>query len=419
MTKYILFTFCILFIANNAFSQSASDSLMNVGNKFYKTDDFKSAAEIWSRAAALADNKISRQEKYYYTSNAFANAKDSTNSFKYLEIAVYENGFNDLLALKNDDSYNFMHNSDRWKKLINSIKPVYTSNPLNVKVIDDDVKLFWIATEKVKRNPTEAERIYKEDYFNKGSLALQYYYVNKINTAANFVYMHKERKKYYESIKANTLKAAQLKDKYKQSFVKLKKIYPQAVFPPIYFVIGKLNSAGTSCSYGLILAIDQACMSSTADTTELNNWEKHNISSFNGLPYTVAHELIHYLQDGMAADTTLLKAAIVEGMADFIGELISGKTANERLKVFAQGKEKQIWQAFEKEMYLDRAYNWIANSDQETKDKPADLGYWVGYEICKSYYENAKDKQKSIYEMLHIQDYKKFLDDSKFIGKYQ
>ena len=45
-------------------------------------------------------------------------------------------------------------------------------------------------------------------------------------------------------------------------------------------------------------------------------------------------------------------------------------------------------------MYLDRAYNWIANSEQETDDKPADLGYWVGYQICKAYYEQATNKKK-------------------------
>ena len=120
----------------------------------------------------------------------------------------------------------------------------------------------------------------------------------------------------------------------------------------------------------------------------------------------------------MAGDTTLLHASIVEGMADFIGELISGKTANERLHVFAIGKEKIIWQNFKKEMYLNRADNWIANSEQETADMPADLGYWVGYQICKAYYNEFKNKKKAIYNMLHIQDYKKFLEQSKLEEKF-
>jgi hypothetical protein len=224
--------------------------------------------------------------------------------------------------------------------------------------------------------------------------------------------------KYYATIRANTLKAGQLKSTYQKSFVNLKRIYPEAIFPPVYFVIGKLNSAGTVSSEGLILGIDQACMSPGADTTELSNWEKANISTFKNLPYTVAHELIHFQQDGMASDTTLLKAAIQEGMADFIGELISGKSANENLIFYGKGKEKEIWANFKKEMFLDRSSNWIANGGTGKTDKPSDLGYWVGYQICKSYYEKSKNKKKAIYEMLHIKDYRNFLEQSKIDEKF-
>jgi hypothetical protein len=419
MRQNILLGLFLTMTSTFSFSQTTVDSLLKVGNTYYRKNDFLKAAQTWEKAAELTENKLAKNINYSYAASAYASAKDSTNSFSCLDIAITQLGFNDLPSLKNDDAYLFMRESSRWKKLLGSIKPVYTSNPKAVKIIDKDVLNFWKAYEMVQQNPKDAEKIYTENYINNGTMALQFYYLNKISTVNNFVYMHNLRKKYYASIRANTFKAAKLKSSYQKSFINLKKIYPEAIFPPIYFVIGKLNSAGTVSSEGLILAIDQACMSPNADTTELNNWEKHNISQFINLPHTVAHELIHYEQDGMASDTTLLAASIKEGMADFIGKLISGKTANERLLVFAKGKEKSIWTGFKKEMYLDRAYNWISNSDQETADKPADLGYWVGYQICKAYYEQATNKKKAIYEMLHIQDYKKFLEQSKLDEKYK
>ncbi len=402
-----------------SFSQTVVDSLLKVGNTFYKNNDFINAAQTWENAATLTENKLARNTNYSYAASAYASAKDSVNSFKCLDIAITQLGFNDLPSLKNDDSYLFMRESSRWKKLLASIKPTYTTNPKAVKVIDKDVINFWKAYDMVQKNPSTAEKLYIDNYINKGTMALQYYYLNKIYSITSFVFVHNLKKKYYTSIRTNTLKAAQLKSSYQKSFLNLKKIYPEAIFPAIYFVMGKLNSAGTVSSEGLILGIDQACMSLTADTTELNTWEKHNISTFENIPHIVAHELIHYEQNGMASDTTLLSASIKEGMADFIGELISGKSANERLLIFAKGKEKSIWTDFKKEMYLDRAYNWIANSEQETADKPADLGYWVGYQICKAYYEQATDKKKAIYEMLHIQDYKKFLEQSKLDEKFK
>lgn len=68
-------------------------------------------------------------------------------------------------------------------------------------------------------------------------------------------------------------------------------------------------------------------------------------------------------------------------------------------------------------MYYDRYNNWIANSLQATADNLPDLGYWIGYQICKAYYENSPDKKKAITEMLNIRDYKDFLEKSKWEEK--
>jgi Predicted Zn-dependent protease (DUF2268) len=389
------------------------DSLLQVGNTFYKKNEFKTAATIWEKASELAENKISKQEYYYYTAMAFAEAKDSVNSFRCIEKDLKLYGFNDLPALNSDESFGFMKQSKRWENILKSIKTVYATNPKKVKIINTDVINFWKAYDLASKDTLKAEEIYKKEYIKRGTIALQYYYVNKIDNLENFVLKQNLKKKYYKSIRQNTLLTKQFKSKYYKSFKNLKEIYPQAIFPPIYFVIGKLNSAGTISSHGLILAIDQACMSKQADTTELTTWEKNNISAFDELPYTVAHELIHYEQSGMASSPTLLKAAIEEGMADFIGELISGKTANERLHVYAKNKQKIIWEDFKKEMFENNISNWIANADQETEEKPADLGYWVGYHICKSYYNLSNDKKKAIYDMLNIKDYNLFLEKAK------
>lgn len=406
-------------ISYAACSQTPADSLYQSGIAFYKKQDFVNAAKAFYKAGQLAENKITKQTDFFYAAITYSLARDSSNALLSLDQSVIQNGFNDLPSLHDEETFGFLKQSKRWKEIVGTVKPVYTMDPNAVKIIDSDVRNFWAAYDKIGRNTDKAFAVqtYKNLYFDKGTLALQSYLLDKVGTIDNFVYIHQHREKYYASIRANTLKAAQLKSRYQQSFVNLRKIYVQAIFPPVYFVIGKLNSGGTICNYGLLIAIDQACMASTADTSELTTWEKNNISSFANLPHTVAHELIHYEQNGMASDTTLLSAALREGMADFIGELISGKTSNERLKVFARGKEKQIWSDFRKEMHLNRSHNWIANADQETADKPADLGYWVGYQICKSYYEESADKKNAIFDMLHIQDYKKFLTDSKFEEK--
>lgn len=408
----------LLLLSIRGVSQPTVDSLLQAGNQFYIDQDYDRAGFLWSQAAKLAEYKVQGRLYFYYAAYSYAKAKDSINSFICMEHAVFQFGFNDKQSLVSDDVFDFLERSHRWSKIVDSIEPAYTTEPSKVKIIDSDVRNFWDAYDMVQINPEKANEIYKQEYFDKGSIGLEFYFIHKIVSIDHFVYVQNIKQKYYKSIRSNTLKVSGLSQEFENIFVEFKNIYPQAIFPPIYFVIGKLNSAGTASSDGLILGIDQACMDPSVDTTELNHWEKNNISTLEDLPYIVAHELIHFQQHEIS-DTTLLKAAIDEGMADFLGELISGKTANDRLHIYARGKEKEIWQAFKHEMYLNRSYNWIANSDQETEDRPADLGYWVGYQICKSYYDQAKDKKQAINDILNIKDYKAFFKASKYDEKMQ
>lgn len=234
MRQKLLIGLILTVTYNISFSQTIVDSLLKVGNAFYKKNDFANAAKIWERAAQLTENKLAKNTNYSYAASAYASAKDSSNSFKCLDIAIKQFGFNDLPALKNDDAYLFMKESNRWKLLLRYIKPVYTANPKAVKIVDKDVVNFWKAYDLVQKDPALAEKIYTENYINKGTMALQFYYLNKISTVNNFVYIHSLRKKYYASIRTNTFKAAQLKPVFQKSFVNLKNIYPNAIFPGLF-----------------------------------------------------------------------------------------------------------------------------------------------------------------------------------------
>ena len=47
--------------------------------------------------------------------------------------------------------------------------------------------------------------------------------------------------------------------------------------------------------------------------------------------------------------------------------------------------------------------------------KPGDLGYYLGYKIVKTYYNNSKDKKRAIYDILNITDFDLFLKQSQYI----
>ena len=106
-------------------------------------------------------------------------------------------------------------------------------------------------------------------------------------------------------------------------------------------------------------------------------------------------------------------------MADFLAELLGQSTESLPNYVWAKGKEKTIWKKFTQEMLTAKYIKWINVNEESNVDNPPMQGYWVGYQICKAYYEKAPDKHKAVYDMLHIQDYKRFLKESGWEEKIE
>jgi uncharacterized protein YjaZ len=50
----------------------------------------------------------------------------------------------------------------------------------------------------------------------------------------------------------------------------------------------------------------------------------------------------------------------------------------------------------------------------KTPERPADLGYYVGYKICQEYYEKSADKKKAIKDILEIRDFDQFFRESGY-----
>lgn len=411
-------TALVLLFSYNAPAQNI-EQLSNLGDSAYLQKNYQLAIEYYNKAAAASYPAFTKSGVYYNIACCYGLQKDNSKAWKYLDSAMYY-GYTDYAHMTKDGDLNTLHaDKKKWKHIEKLAKKASDNlkDPAKAQLLTSDIHNFWKAYDAVKQDSSKEVTLYKTMYFDKASVGLKDYFQSRIFTAEAFVANQKRKRKFYAAIRANTLMVDAFKGQMKNSFVQLKEMYPEALFPNVYFVIGRWNSAGTVSSNGLLIGTDMLSKSDAVPLDELSLWERNNYKSIENLPYIVAHELIHYEQNSMGNDTTTLSACIREGMADFIGELISGKNSNPRLHDFAKGKEKKIWAEFEKEMYMNRSKNWIANSGQETTDRPADLGYWMGYQICKAYYEELNNPQQAIYDMLHIKDYKAFLMKSRYAEK--
>ena len=228
---------------------------------------------------------------------------------------------------------------------------------------------------------------------------------NRIENGNNLSKTIKANLNYYEAIRESSLSIDKKRERFYECFDNLKKIYPEAVFPDVYFVIGAKNSGGTAFNEGLIIG------------AEMFGKDKNDFKPVIDIDYVdevVAHELIHF-QQKYAQNNTLLAQCIREGSADFICELIAGSHSNTKIHEYGNTHARELWNEFVIQMNGTNWGNWLYSS--KDKSRPKDLGYWIGYKIARAYYTNAVDKIKAIQEILNIKDFNSFLADSKYNGE--
>lgn len=294
-------------------------------------------------------------------------------------------------------------------------------NPEKAEIVTSDMALFWRAYDMAK--PENNLIIYRDEYFKKGSGGLQEFLRKKIGNSCNLVTAIETAPKYYAALRTQSAKVENYKPQMLASFKKLKEIYPDAVFPNVYFVVGRVNSGGTATLGGLLIGVEMYGKTDDASLAELNNWQKAVVSKVERIPFIVAHELVHYQQKNalltslFGGEVSLLGKSLNEGSADFIGELIAGGNINPHLHEYGNPREKQLWLEFKKEMNSSDASNWLYQGDK-AKDKPADLGYYIGYKIVESYYNKSKDKKQAIKDILEIKDFNVFLTASGYDEKF-
>ncbi|HPR01651.1 MAG TPA: DUF2268 domain-containing putative Zn-dependent protease [Saprospiraceae bacterium] len=276
------------------------------------------------------------------------------------------------------------------------------SDPAQVVIHTEDIHLFWKVYDETK--PKFSARKFDEEYLEKGSDGLKGFIRMRIQSGKHLKKTIKKNIYYYENIRQASQSIDGNKPVLMGYFKKLKSIYPDAVFPEIYFVIGALNTGGTTFSGGLIIG------------AEMFGDAKDNFNPRlprEAMDLIVVHELIHY-QQNYVHDQSLLAQTIREGTADFVCELLTGSHSNEDMYQYGQAHEAELWNEFKQQMDGNSWSPWLYGNKDNSR--PKDLGYWMGYKIAQAYYLQMPDKNQAVNDLLNIQDFKKLLTQSGYNG---
>lgn len=195
-----------------------------------------------------------------------------------------------------------------------------------------------------------------------------------------------------------------VKTRLASALARLQALYPEANLPPVTLAVGRGKPVGTADKNGVMIGQEALC------AVDFMNPDVED-----RFVHVIAHEYAHVQQARFSEqnpDEKVLKATLLEGGAEFIGELISGSVAYKHLAPAVKGREREIETAFLGD--LDKAAMgsaWLYNHPG-TAEQPADLGYWIGYRITKAYYRKASDKKAALRDIIELRDPKALLAGS-------
>jgi hypothetical protein len=289
-------------------------------------------------------------------------------------------------------------------------------DPAAARLVTEDIPRFWAAFDA--RAELGTARAIDSLYFAPGTAGLKDWIRLRLNNANTLAATVDKVSGYYASARASTLRIAADEPKIRAAFTGLKAIYPDAVFPDVYFLIGRLSSGGTTSEHGLLIGAEMYGRTTDSALAGLGPWLRQVLSGVDRIPAIVAHELVHYQQ--VNRSSTLLAHSLREGSADFVAELLTHDNINAHVHAWVHAdssRELALWQEFSRDMLGHNYGQWFSSDNVALR--PKDLGYFMGYRIAQAYYDNHSDKSAAIKEILTTTNAEALLRESGYGSRFK
>jgi hypothetical protein len=273
----------------------------------------------------------------------------------------------------------------------------------SIEVQTEDVTRFFRIYEAAGGRPT-AQQL-QSDYLDRGTTGLRHLARVRNVTGERIAGAVAATPELYTNARSCMAAIPRIRERLDATFGKLLSLYPEAQKPPISIVVGRgkpLAIAGPGD--GVQIGLEAMCSSTAARFFAANIDDR--------FVHVIAHEYIHAQQAPALANNehpSVLERSLLEGVAEFVGELISGGIANVAVSASASGRETEIERQFAADTDKTDLSAWVDNT---TSDSVGQLGYWVGYRIAKAYYRQAPDKRAAVREMIQLTKPRAFLAKS-------
>ncbi len=275
-----------------------------------------------------------------------------------------------------------------------------SARPAAIEIQTEDVERFYSVYELADGQPT-AEQI-QHDYLDRGTAGLRHLTQVRNVNAENIARAVAAQPELYLNARACLAALPRVRARLDRTFDRLLDLYPEGQGPPVTILVSRGRPhAIAGPGSGVQVALEAMCSETTARFLDPGVDDR--------FVHVIAHEYIHVQQAPERLNPTVLERALEEGVAEFLGDLISGGLANLAVHRSAKGRELEIETAFAAALDQRDLSAWFDNT---TAREVGQLGYWVGYRIANSYYQRAPNKRAAIREMIQLTDPHAFLASS-------
>jgi hypothetical protein len=285
------------------------------------------------------------------------------------------------------------------------IQSVISFGQNKIQFITTDIDNFWFAYEKINstKDSVLQLKLLKELYIDKGTQGLKNLIEARNYTDVEFIDWITKYPIFWNTLKPKTLFRNDVIPKIESNIEKLKNVYKDLKYYPIYFSVGAFRTNGTILNNSVLLGAEMTLADSLTIITEFPLWRQAYYKEYNPrnyLPFLCTHEYVHTQQKEMVFN--LLSQCLYEGVAEFI--TCKATDTKSFLPAIEYGKKnlKKVVDKFTFDMFTQhRNDNWLWGENRNDL-KIRDLGYFIGYEICERYYNLSSNKQKAIKDLIEL-----------------
>lgn len=266
-----------------------------------------------------------------------------------------------------------------------------------------DVTRFYKLYDAASGHPSP--EVLQHDYIDAGSPGLRHLARIRNVTGDRIANAIADHPEIFSQAKRCMAVLPRVRDRVSSALLKLRQLYPAAVFPAVTIAVSRGKPVGVADPTGVMIGLEALCAV---------NYLGANLEG--RFVHTITHEYAHVQQATKSpalynkSKPTVLDSSLIEGAADFTAALITGDAAyRSPYAPLDRTREEAVAKQFVADEDKTDLSQWIDNG---SLTEPGDLGYWVGYRIVTSYYRRAPDKRKALREILEMKDSKAFLAGS-------